>query len=115
MASPTHGTGNGDNTDQVDINVRAGDDAIDREVRDDRLMAFMEVKFEEMREESDGLKRKLKKQDETRQVKFAKKGHEVQHEFNTEILEAIETIQDGVERQRTTRVKKLLDDLAKKV
>ena len=92
MASPTHVSGNGDNTDQVDLNPRVGDDAIDREVRDNRLMAFIEVKFEEMREESDGLKRKLKKQDETRQVKFSKKGHEVQHEFNNEILEAIETI-----------------------
>ena len=74
----------------------------------------MEVKFEEMKEESDGLKRKLKRQ-EDKQTKFAKKGHKLQHEFNSELLEAIEGIQDGVERQRTTRVKKLLDELKKKI
>ena len=77
-------------------------------------MAFMEVKFEQMREESEGLKRKLKRQDE-RQVKFSKKGHEVQYEFNNEVLEAIEAIQDGLERQHTTKAKKLLEELAKKV
>ena len=81
---------------------------IDWELREDRLMAFMEVKFEQMREESEGLKWKLKRQDE-RQIKFSKMGHEVQYEFNNEVLEAIEAIQDGLER--TTKAKKLLDEL----
>ena len=64
--------------------------------------------------QSEGLKRKLKRRDE-RQVKFSKKGHEVQYEFNNEVLEAIEAIQDGLERQHTTKAKKLLEELAKKV
>ena len=38
------------------------------EIRENRIMAFMEFKFEQMREESEGLKRKLKRQEE-RQVK----------------------------------------------
>jgi hypothetical protein len=105
---------NEDNVVETEATAGNGEDPVDREIREDRLMAFMEVKFAQMQEESEGLKRKLKRQDE-RQVKFSKKGHEVQYEFNNEVLEAIEAIQDGLARQRTTKAKKLLEELAKKV
>ena len=66
-------------------------------------MAYMEVKFQEMREEGDGLKRKLKKQEE-KQHKFDKKAHEKQFMFNTGLIEDIELMQDAAERHRTTKI-----------
>ena len=80
MASPTHSIRNCKDTnnrdERVELNPTGGNDTIDRKVRDDSLMAFVEVKFEEMCEQSDSLKRKLKRQDET-QVKISKKGHKL--------------------------------------
>ena len=80
----------------------------------DRLMKFIEGKFEEMKEENEGLRRKVKKQEE-KQVKFDKKSHEVQFLFNMELLEKIEEIQDGVGRFKTDKVKQLLEDMIKKI
>ena len=80
----------------------------------DRLMKFIEGKFEEMKEENEGLRRKVKKQEE-KQVKFDKKSHEVQFLFNMELLEKIEEIQDGVGRFKTDKVKQLLEDMVKKI
>ena len=80
----------------------------------DRLMRFIEGKFEEMKEENEGLRRKVKKQEE-KQVKFDKKSHEVQFLFNMDFLEDIEAIQDGVERSKTDKVKNLLEDMVKKI
>ena len=79
-----------------------------------RIMAFIEEKFEEMKEENDGIRRQVKKQEE-KQFKFDKKAHEVQFLFNTEMLEIIESVQDGVARQKTARVKNQLEEMVKKL
>ena len=78
---------------------------LDQELRDERLMGFIQEKFDEMKEENKGLRRKVKKQEE-KQFKFDKKAHEIQFVFNTELLELIESIQDGVERTNTMKVKR---------
>ena len=63
---------NEDNVVETAATAGNGEDPVDRELREDRLMAFMEVKFKQMREESEGLKRKLKRQDE-RQASFLRR------------------------------------------
>ena len=112
-SSPERNERNRGENERVNINAHEGNDEFAREVRresEDRLMAFMEVKFEEFREVSDGLQRKLKKQEE-KTHKFDKKTHKKQFLFNTELIEHIEEIQDAMERQKTTKVRKLLKEM----
>ena len=88
------------NEQETEEQRRARAAALDQEIRDQRLMSFIDEKFEQMKEENEGLRRKVKKQEE-KQFKFDKKAHEVQFLFNTELMELIESVQDGVERGRT--------------
>ena len=93
---------------------RARAAALDQEIRDQRLMSFIDEKFEQMKEENEGLRRKVKKQEE-KQFKFDKKAHEVQFLFNTELMELIESVQDGVEWGKTSKVKNLLEEMTTKI
>ena len=96
---------------EVELNATQN---LEEEAREERLKAFLEVKFEELKEESDALKRKLKKQEE-KTVKFDKKGHEMQHNFNIELMEIIESTRDAIRRQKITRATALLDDMTDKL
>ena len=113
MDSPTSEQERGRNGDQVEGAERSRD-ALAVKISENRLMSYMDLKFEQLMEESDGLKRKLKSQ-ERKEVKFEKNGHKVQFEFNNDLLELISTIQDGVKRQRTTKVQQLLEELVEKI
>ena len=72
------------NEQETEEQRRARAAALDQEIRDQRLMSFIDEKFEQMKEENEGLRRKVKKQEE-KQFKFDKKAHEVQFLFNTEL------------------------------
>ena len=56
--------------DTLNPNAANRNDPLRQELCEDRLIAYMDLKFEEMREENDGLKQKIKKQ-EQKTHKFA--------------------------------------------
>ena len=87
---------------------------IEAEALQEQPKAYLEVKFEELKEENDVMKRKLKKQEE-KTVKFEKKGHEMQHTFNIELMDLIEETKDAIRRQKVTKATGLLDAMTEKL
>ena len=93
---------NGNNNDAVELDANNQGDQLEGELREDRLMSYMDLKFSEMKDENESLKRKLKCQEE-KTTKFKHKGHEKQYEFNLDIKLQLEGVVRLITQQRTTK------------
>ena len=99
---------NGDNAnntndnDALELNPNNNGDRLEGELQEDRLMSYMDLKFSEMKDENDSLRRKLKCQEE-KTTKFKQKGHEKQYEFNLDLKLQLEGVAHLITQQRTTK------------
>ena len=67
------------------------------------LFAYLDLKFDQQRDENEELKRKLRKQ-ESKLTKFNQKGHEVQFKFNLSVLEKAEDLEAAIKKGRKTKL-----------
>ena len=70
----------------------------------DELFAYLDLKFDQQREENEGLKRKLKKQ-ESSQTKFSQKGHEIQFKFNLSVMDKLDDLEALTKKSRRSKVR----------
>ena len=92
---------------RLETRVRGGDRFFD-EVREERIVQYLDLKFAQARYENNALQRRLDRQEQT--PKFNKKRHERQFSFNLDILDGLETVAGLLEQGRVTKSKSIVGE-----